>query len=215
MVADFLLPFTLLERVKKEKPEEKDISSLEALRGEASRFSVGVFLHSGATPTTLARYHTICLCCCKTEGYVRPCILKPIQPLCDHMNSVTQYYTDQHASPLVVLSTLKIMYFKGKSNYGYFISTVQGHTAYARCTDHDSRKRRRRFWRTHFKIWSPVDQYEFTCTAWTHEWDHWIMNICKIQRLLRRKWLIHRFILNPNDPFGIRKIKAFLKSESP
>ena len=69
--------------------------------------------------------------------------------------------------------------------------------------------------RTHFKIWNPVDQFEFACTAWTHEWDHWIMNICKIQRLLRRKWIIHRFILNPNDPFGIRKIKAFLKSESP
>ena len=67
--------------------------------------------------------------------------------------------------------------------------------------------------RTHFKIWNPVDQFEFACTAWTHEWDHWIMNICKIQRLLRRKWLIHRFILNPNDPFGIRKIKAFLKSD--
>ena len=37
-----------------------------------------------------------------------------------------KYYINQHASQLVVLSTLKIMYFKGESNYRYLISTVQG-----------------------------------------------------------------------------------------
>ena len=39
------------------------------------------------------------------------------------------------------------------------------------------------------------------------------MNICKIQILLRRKWFINRFILSPNDPLDIMKIKAFLKSD--
>ena len=41
------------------------------------------------------------------------CYLNRLNLLYDDMNCVTEYYTDQHASPLVVLSTLKIMYFKG------------------------------------------------------------------------------------------------------
>ena len=52
--------------------------------------------------------------------------LDRLNSLYDDMNGVTEYYTDQHASPLVVLSTLKIMYFKGEGNYGYFINTVKG-----------------------------------------------------------------------------------------
>ena len=126
------------------------------------------------------------------------------------------------SSPLVVLSTLKTMYFKGESNYGYFISTVKGND---RLLMLDSQIVEREGWdfgitrlangRTHFKIWNPVDRLEFACTAWTHdswhEWDRWIINICRVQRLLRSKWLMNRFILNPNDPFDSRKIKAFLK----
>ena len=101
------------------------------------------------------------------------------------MNSVTKYYTDQHASPLVVLSTLKIKYFKGESNYGYFISTVKGNDILlmldAQIVEREGGDfgiTRPANGRTHFKIWNSVDQFQFACTAWTHEWGHWIMNIC-------------------------------------
>ena len=146
--------------------------------------------------------------------------LDRLNSLYDDMNGVTEYYTDQHASHLVVLSTLIIMYFKGECNYGYFIHTVKGNdirlmldSQIVESRGGDFRITQHANGRAHFQIWNPVNGFEFVCTAWTFEWDRWIVSICKIQGLLRRKRFIKRFNSNPGDPFDIRKIKTFLKSD--
>ena len=96
----------------------------------------------------------------------------------DNMNGVSEYYTDQHASPLVALSTLKIMYFKGEGNYGYFIHTVKGNdirlmldSQIVESRGGDFRITRHANGRAHRQIWNPVNGFKFVCTAWTFEWN--------------------------------------------
>ena len=104
-------------------------------------------------------------------------------------------------------------------NCGYFIHTVKGNDIWLMLDSQivESRGCNYRITlhangRAHFQIWNPANGFEFVCTAWTFEWDRWIVSICKIQGLLRRERFIKLFNLNPGDPFDIRKIKTFLKS---
>ena len=116
------------------------------------------------------------------------------------MSSITEYYTAHHpSSALIVLRSLKIMYFKNNPATGYGIRTLRGDDPGALIDDIMRRHPRSTDFSLKLSLMGNMfftlfvdDDIHFRVTAWTFRWDSLVRCLPLIQRHARRRYMRRR-----------------------
>lgn len=132
--------------------------------------------------------------------------------------SVTAYYSTHHDNPLIVLRSMRFMYFSDNINDGFHIATIYGKNIHrllenARLNEGgDFRINFESNTLPYFEIRVAFTDIRMLCTAYSFLWKDFISGLKIIQRFIRLRVLKRKFSKR-NDPFHLRKMKAFIHSD--
>ena len=132
------------------------------------------------------------------------------------MKAITAYFNTHNKEPLIVLPRFRFMYFPEIQN-GYHIDTIRyGKDVYQLLEDALSQEG------GDFIVLLDTDVPTLEirsavgpirCTAWQFLWRDFMTGLKKVQRFTRARLMQRKFSACPADPFGLHKIKAFIKSD--
>ena len=133
------------------------------------------------------------------------------------MKEITAYFNTHNEHPLIVLPQLRFMYFPNDVENGYHVHTRFGNDVFQLLENALSREE-----------WDFIVIFDDTsiptfeirsksqlirCTAFKFLWRDFMIGLKKVQNFARTRLMQRKFSECPSDPFGLRKIKAFAKSD--